>query len=275
MQSVDLYQVPNEASIVHKLGFVKLIKVDGEDHDIVSAARLSYGRGTTPLRDGTGLINYLYAHAHTSPFEMVSMKFQIRMPIFVMRQWVRHRTASLNEYSGRYSEMPELYYVPDAEDIKGQHTSNKQASGEVLTPYGQHTAVSLIQEQSAQAFETYRKLLEMGVSREMARIVLPLNTYTEIVWKMDLHNLLHFLKLRDDSHAQPEIQAYAKVIASKVESFFPITYAAYKEWKNSYRLTESMMQALMNTGEGHTDAWSKLSRSQKETLKEIVDKYCD
>lgn len=255
-EPVDLFTQPADSISVLDHGYVALIDVMGTDDDIAEAARLSYGRGTKKVNKNEGLIRYLYSHQHTSPFEMVEMKFQMRLPIFVMRQWVRHRTANLNEYSGRYSIMPRLFYIPRPWQIKGQHKVNKQASGYSLEEDIAYLANELILKASNQAFDTYDHLLKLGVSREMARIVLPLNTYTEIVWKMDLNNMLKFLWLRDDEHAQPEIQAYAKVIASFVEEKFPMTYKAYMESRQSFTLTKEELIALM-TGDR-----SKLSKSQ-------------
>lgn len=253
---VDLLAKPEGAVEVLDHGYVALMDTMGTDDDIVEAARLSYGRGTKKVSNNEGLIRYLYSNHHTSPFEMVEMKFQMRLPIFVMRQWVRHRTANLNEYSGRYSVMPRLWYLPTIDDIKGQHAVNKQASGQQLGFVDAVYAQNIIDLQSERAFDDYEKLLELGVSREMARIVLPLNTYTEIVWKMDLNNMLKFLWLRDDHHAQPEIQAYARVIADFVQEKFPITHAAYVESRQAVTLTRAELLALI-TGDR-----SKLSKSQ-------------
>lgn len=256
MEEVDLLERPENSVAVLDHGYVSLVDTFGTDDDIAEAARLSYGRGTKKVNKNEGLIRYLYSHHHTSPFEMVEMKFQMRLPIFVMRQWVRHRTANLNEYSGRYSIMPRLWYVPDEADIKGQHSTNKQASDGTLGGDLPAIARQLIDETSEEAFNRYEQLLAMGVSREMARIILPLNMYTEIVWKMDLNNMLKFLWLRDDSHAQPEIQAYARVIADFVAEKFPMTYAAYLQSRESVTLTRDELLALI-TGDR-----SKLSRSQ-------------
>lgn len=262
-EEVDMEAMPEGATQVHNLGYVALMDVMGTDDDIAEAARLSYGRGTKKARDNSGLIRYLYSHAHTSPFEMVEMKFQMRLPIFVMRQWVRHRTANLNEYSGRYSVMPRMWYTPQPDDIMIQDTVNKQGSVPGLSRDLQLDASHKIWLASERAFDTYDELLKMGVSREMARIVLPLNTYTEIVWKMDLNNMLKFLWLRDDSHAQPEIQAYARVIAQMVQEKFPMVYTAYKESRESFTLTKHELLALI-TGDR-----SALSKSQTKKSEDI------
>lgn len=256
MEEVDLLERPENSVAVLDHGYVSLVDTFGTDDDIAEAARLSYGRGTKKVNKNEGLIRYLYSHHHTSPFEMVEMKFQMRLPIFVMRQWVRHRTANLNEYSGRYSVMPKLWYVPELDMIKGQDKTNRQASSGELSQNTRMQTQQLIDSASAQAFTDYETLLDIGVSREMARIILPLNMYTEIVWKMDLNNMLKFLWLRDDSHAQPEIQAYARVIADFVAKKFPMTYAAYLQSRESVTLTRDELLALI-TGDR-----SKLSRSQ-------------
>jgi thymidylate synthase (FAD) len=254
---IDMMLVPEGAVNVLDHGYVSLMDVFGTDDDIAEAARLSYGRGTKKVNKNAGLINYLYSHAHTSPFEMVEMKFQMRLPIFVMRQWVRHRTANLNEYSGRYSIMPRLWYTPNPEDIKLQDLVNKQGSSEALEREIQEAVAQQIWETSNFAFNQYEDMIHNSkVSREMARIVLPLNTYTEIVWKMDLNNMLKFLWLRDDSHAQPEIQAFARVIAEMVKDKFPLTYAAYQQSRQLITFTRDELLALM-TGDR-----SKLSKSQ-------------
>lgn len=265
MSEVDLNIVPEGATMVHDIGYVYLPEggVFGTDDDIAEAARLSYGRGTKKVNKNEGLIRYLYSHHHTSPFEMAEMKFQMRLPIFVMRQWVRHRTANLNEYSGRYSVMPRMWYTPDPQDILMQSQTNKQGSVAGLEEVIQERAQRIIWEAANQAFNAYEELLSMGVSREMARIVLPLNTYTEIVWKMDLNNMLKFLWLRDDAHAQPEIQAYAKVIAGYVEQHFPATYAAYKESRESFTLSRKELVALV-TGDR-----SKLSTTQTAASEDL------
>lgn len=260
---VDISQIPENAVPVLDHGYVLYVDRMGTDDDICEAARLSYGRGTKKVSNNEKLIKYLYSHDHTSPFEMVEMKFQIRMPIFIMRQWVRHRTANLNEYSGRYSIMPKLYYVPKPHQIKGQHATNKQASGQELDFQTAVNVSTNIHYASEYLFAMYEKLLQIGVSREMARIILPLNTYTEIVWKLDLNNLLKMLRLRDDPHAQPEIQAYAKVISNYVKEFYPMTYNAYMARKQAITLSMDELASLFSGDQ------TNLSKSQKARLDDI------
>ncbi|RKZ29417.1 FAD-dependent thymidylate synthase [bacterium] len=212
-------------------GFVRLVDYYGSDARIVQAARVSYGKGTTSYRRDRELIRYLLENEHTSPFEQVVFTFHAKMPIFVARQWVRHRTARLNEISGRYSVLPDDYYIPEPERIKTQDTIDHQSSSdEQLPPEIQQKAVSMIEKSSADAYKTYNELLELGVAREVARVVLPLNIYTEWYWQMDLHNLFHFLKLRMDKHAQWEIRQYGLAIGRIVEKIVPISYEAFRDF---------------------------------------------
>lgn len=212
-------------------GFVSLVDYMGTDEDIERAARVSYGYGTRKRSATRGLIRYLRRHRHTTPSEMVEFKFHCAMPMFVARQWIRHRTASVNEYSGRYSLMPLLFYAPDAEDFALQSESNQQGRREGAA------ARALWEEADRRwargrktAAETYEWLLEEDVARELARIDLPLSTYTQWYWKIDLHNLLHFLTLRVDPHAQWEIRAYAQVMAGMVERVAPLSYEAWVDY---------------------------------------------
>ncbi len=205
-------------------GFVRLVEVMGDDHAIVQAARVSYGEGTKSLREDKALIDYLMRHRHTSPFEMVEFKFHVKAPLFVVRQWFRHRTASVNEISGRYSVLKEEFYEPPA--WRRQARRNKQGSEGALLD---EEASRLLQETQAQAYAAYQALLEKGVAREMARMVLPLNLYTEFYWKQDLHNLFHFLKLRLAPEAQWEIRQYAKAMAEIVRARVPLAWASFEE----------------------------------------------
>lgn len=201
-------------------GFLLVVDKMGDDTSIVNAARVSYN--SRPVSDDRKLINYLITHEHMSPFEMCEITFHVKAPIFVARQWFRHRTGSYNEISGRYSVLKEEYYVP--EKLYGQSEKNKQSSGEELnvTPYYIDATCMMI-------FETYNKLIEMGVSREQARMILPLNTYTEFYFKTDLRNLLHFLELRCSMDAQYEIRQYALAIKDIVKAWVPLTYEAWNK----------------------------------------------
>ncbi len=213
-------------------GFVRLVDYLGSDERIVQAARVSYASGTKSFRQDRGLINYLLRNDHTSPFEQVNFTFHIKMPIFVARQWIRHRTARLNEISGRYSVMTDECYIPDGEVISFQSTDNKQGRSEEPVPQEiRDTVTKLLREDQERTYAVYTELLEMGIARELARINLPLSLYTEWYWQMDLHNLFHFLKLRMDAHAQYEIREYAGTVFSIVREICPIACEAFEAHK--------------------------------------------
>ncbi|MBU2446333.1 MAG: FAD-dependent thymidylate synthase [Bacteroidetes bacterium] len=227
-------------------GFVRLIDYMGSDEAIVQAARVSYGKGTKTVREDRTLIRYLMRHHHTTPFEMVEFKFHVKLPIFVARQWIRHRTASVNEYSGRYSIMPEEFYMPGEEDIKSQSKTNRQGRSEEDIPSEVRKKVLdlLIAEQKS-SFAGYTEMLESNVSRELARINLPLSLYTQWYWKIDLHNLFHFLKLRIDDHAQYEIRVYAKVMGEMVKKVAPLAWEAFEDYiLNSITFSKTELTAL-------------------------------
>ena len=260
---------PANAIQVLDHGFFEVKEVMGSDVEIAGSARMSYGRGTKKVNNDTGLINYLVRNHHTSPLEMGEIRFHMRLPIFVMRQLVRHRTANLNEYSGRYSEMVRLFYTPELAQIMCQGTVNKQMSGEPLPTAQALQAQELIRTSADNAFDDYERLLnDLDVSRETARIVLPLNTYTECVWKMDVSNLIKFLYLRDDDHAQWEIRVYARLIAEAVEHFFPLVYAAYMRERESVKLTPLMIEALITGGEVQG-----MSKSENAQVQALFDLY--
>jgi thymidylate synthase (FAD) len=204
-------------------GFVRLVDYMGVESSIVQAARVSYGEGTKSARSDKKLVEYLYRNNHTSPFEMLEIKLHVRLPIFVARQWVRHRTANINEYSGRYSVMSEDFYLP--QEFKLQDTVNKQGSGEPLDPDDAEYVRMLFDQAISEAYWAYREAVDYGVSREQARMILPVCGYTEWYWKIDLRNLLHFLKLRCDHHAQAEIREYANAILQQyVRVWTPAVY---------------------------------------------------
>ena len=194
-------------------GFIRLVDYMGGDERVVQSARVSYGEGTKSYREDAGLIDYLLRNSHTSPFEQIVLTFHIKLPIFVARQWIRHRTARLNEISGRYSVMKDEFYIPEAEDIALQNTDNKQGrSVESLDPVQAEKIRTLLKDGQSDAYSDYSSMVEEGIARELARINLPLSLYTEWYWQIDLHNLFHFLKLRMDAHAQKEIRLYAEVL---------------------------------------------------------------
>lgn len=209
-------------------GFVRVVDTMGNDSSIVQAARVSYGLGTKSPEEDTRLIKYLMKNKHTSPFEMCEIKLHVKMPIFIARQWHRHRTASINEISGRYTEIVEEFYIPSLQTICWQSLSNKQGRGESFS----EDLASLFQEEitkhSNSSFDRYKMMIDNNVAKELARIILPLNTYTEFYWKIDLHNLMHFLTLRLDPHAQWEIQQYAVAILRIIQEWVPVTAEAYR-----------------------------------------------
>ncbi len=222
-------------------GFVRLVDFMGGDDDIVAAARVSYGKGTKKTRQDRGLIRYLMRHHHTTPFEMVEFKFHVKLPIFVARQWIRHRTANVNEYSGRYSVMEDKFYVPPPEQVTGQSKSNRQGRDETeLEPQTREDFLNFLKESNEQLYAQYQKALEGGVARELARINLPLSLYTEWYWKIDLHNLFHFLRLRLDEHAQWEIQQYAQAMAQMVKQVVPVAWEAFED----YQLNSQVFSAI-------------------------------
>jgi len=224
-------------------GFCGLKDVMGNDSAIVEAARTSYGKGTKSVSEDRGLIRYLMRHRHTSVFEMVEFKFHLKMPIFVMRQHVRHRTANLNEYSGRYSIMTDEFYIPDFDRLQAQSTNNKQGSGSPLEGVEAEIAMNTIKRVSSEAYTDYLSLVNeqggrdyndienrQGMARELARIILPVNNYTECYWKIDLKNLLHYIGLRKDAHAQFEIRVLAEALAEHVKRVCPIAYEAFEDY---------------------------------------------
>ena len=227
-------------------GFVRLVDSmprENLDNSIVQAARVSYGEGTTTSRGDTGLIRYLMRHWHTTPFEMVEFKFHIKMPIYIARQHLRHRTASVNEMSARYSIVPKEYYKPDI--LRGQSQVNHQGSDGEVNIQSQLLEAGL--SNLEHSFDVYDKLLEQGVCREQARGNLPQSTYTEFYWKINLHNLMHDLQLRMDSHAQKEIQEYAKAIYDLIEPLVPITMKAFTDFRvNSMQLSALEISAIKN-----------------------------
>ncbi len=223
-------QIPENAIKCLDKGFVRLVDSMGGDDAIVQAARVSYGQGTSRVSQDRGLIRYLMRHRHTTPFEMVEFKFHCKMPIFVARQWVRHRTANINEYSLRYSEARDEFYTPDPEHIQFQSALNKQGrKGEVPAEMKQKV-LDYFNEISERSFAMYTELNEAGIARELARAILPVNLYTEWYWKNDLHNLLHFIGLRSDSHAQYEIRVFSDAMAESVKAVAPFAWEAYQDY---------------------------------------------
>jgi thymidylate synthase (FAD) len=232
-------------------GFIRVIDYMGDDGAIVQAARVSYGRGTRRVSEDRGLINYLMRHRHTTPFEMCEIKYHVKLPIFVARQWIRHRTANVNEYSARYSILDNEFYLPAPEHLAAQATTNRQGRGEALDPAGARQVLDLLRDDAERAYHGYTELLNEdaagtpidpvrpGLARELARMNLSLNFYTQWYWKIDLHNLMHFLSLRADPHAQYEIRAYAKAMLDTLALWVPLIYAAFLE----YRMNAAVISA--------------------------------
>lgn len=262
-------------------GFVRLVDYMGGDESIVQAARVSYGKGTKSVSEDRTLIRYLMRHQHTTPFEMVEFKFHIKLPIFVARQWIRHRTANVNEYSGRYSIMPEEFYVPEETVIKYQSTSNKQGrDNEEVPPEIRQRVLEILLEEQKSAFKGYQEMLDYNIARELARINLPLSLYTEWYWKIDLHNLFHFLKLRMDKHAQYEIRVYAEKMAEIVKAVVPMAYEAFEDYvlnsvtfsKNELLLLKKYLPENFDDAELEQFDFSKYEKTEiKDKLKKIFE----
>jgi thymidylate synthase (FAD) len=262
-------------------GFVRVIDYMGDDGAIVQAARVSYGRGTRKISDDRGLINYLMRMRHTSPFEMCELKVHVKLPIFVARQWIRHRTANVNEYSARYSVLEDEFYVPAAEHVASQASSNRQGRDRVLGREQAEIVQDTVRTNAERAYADYLALLNQdaageaidpereGLARELARIVLPLNTYTEWYWKTDLHNLLHLIALRADPHAQYEIRAYAEVLLDVIRRWTPLTCAAFENYRlHAAELSGQALAVLrrMLGGENVAQADSGLSAREWREL---------
>ena len=257
-------------------GFIRVIDYMGTDSSVVQAARVSYGEGTKQVNEDKGLINYLMRHGHTTPFEMCEIKLHVKLPIFVMRHWVRHRTASVNEYSARYSVLSKEFYIPESSKIAGQSKLNKQGrDDDKMALEDKNEIISILKDFSEQSYDKYSHMLnDLGLTRELARTVLPVNVYTELYWKIDLHNLFHFLKLRADSHAQYEIQCYANTILDIVKKWVPFSYDAFMNYrKNSIMVPEKWMilnKRILN-GEKITQEVSGLSKGEWREFLEAFD----
>lgn len=266
-------------------GFVRVVDYFGDDNAVVQAARLSYGRGTKKTHQDKGLINYLLRHRHTTPFEMCEIKFHIKLPIFVARQWIRHRTANVNEYSARYSILDREFYVPEPQHLAAQSNTNRQGRGDILEGAEAEHALNTIREDSERAYQHYIDLLNLddqgnvlddnkqGLTRELARMNLPVNFYTQWYWKIDLHNLLHFLFLRADSHAQYEIRAYADAMLDIVKKWVPYTYDAFEDYtKNAARISGKGIDVIkaMLKGQEVTQETSGMSLREWTELMDVI-----
>ena len=224
-------------------GFIRVIDYMGDDSSIVQSARVSYGKGTKKISNDKGLIKYLMRHRHSTPFQMCEIKFHTKLPIFIARQWIRHRTANVNEYSARYSILDKEFYIPSAENLAAQSAINNQGRGDALTDDEASNVIQILKKDAEQTYSNYETLLnessegniidesKSGIARELARMNLTLNTYTQWYWKIDLNNLLHFLALRADDHAQYEIRVYADAMLDIVKKWVPLTYEAFEDYR--------------------------------------------
>jgi thymidylate synthase (FAD) len=257
-------------------GFVRLVDYLGGDARIVQSARVSYGEGTKTLREDKTLIDYLLRNKHTSPFEQVILTFHVKMPIFVARQWIRHRTARLNEISGRYSVMRDEFYTPQPEEVRFQSKRNKQGGSTQDVPDAmREKVIALLQQEQQQLYGDYETMLEDGIARELARINLPLSLYTEMYWQIDLNNLFHFLRLRMDWHAQYEIRVYGDTMAQITKAVAPMAYEAFEEHilhgRNFSRTELELLRSTLNL-EKLAEAVEK-SDMRETRQKEFLDKF--
>ncbi len=263
-------------------GFVRVIDYMGDDSSIVQAARVSYGKGTKKINQDKSLINYLLSHRHSTPFEMNEIKLHIKLPIFVARQWIRHRTANVNEYSARYSILDREFYMPKPEHFQAQSKSNNQGREISLNNSEMQSKLKILKENSNKNFDNYSFLLNedesgniinpknQGIARELARMTLPLNTYTQWYWKIDLHNLMHFLSLRFDPHAQYEIRVYAEVMLKILEKWVPLTFDAFcKHRMHSFTISSQGINYIKSIISGKKFNKEKIS---KRELNEINEK---
>ena len=266
-------------------GFIRVVDYMGDDAAIVQAARVSYGRGTRRVSEDKGLISYLMRHRHTTPFEMCEIKYHIKLPIFVARQWIRHRTANVNEYSARYSILDKEFYIPAPEQLASQSSTNRQGRGEVLQGAEAARVFDLLREDAENTYAHYAEMLNEGedgepadpdrdgLARELARMNLTLNYYTQWYWKTDLHNLLHFLGLRADAHAQYEIRVYAEAMLENLKRWVPLAYEAFMEYEiGGARLSANALKAVrrMIAGESVDQAESGISKREWRELMAIL-----
>ena len=241
--AIDLEKILYEAIPILDHGFIRVVDYMGNDTSIVQAARVSYGKGTKKVSTDSGLIKYLMRHWHSTPFEMCEIKYHVKLPIFIARQWIRHRTANVNEYSARYSILDKEFYLPESEHLAAQSQSNRQGRGNVIQGEQAKKVLNLLKSDAEQTYNNYEMMLnerydgtviddkEVGLARELARMNLTLNTYTQWYWKTDLLNLMNFLRLRADHHAQYEIRVYAEAMLDTLKKWVPITYEAFMDYR--------------------------------------------
>ncbi len=267
-------------------GFIRVVDYMGDDNAVVQAARVSYGAGTKKLREDRGLIRYLIRHRHTTPFEMCEIKFHVKLPIFVARQWVRHRTANINEYSARYSLLDNEFYVPAPENLATQSSVNRQGRGAVLEGEEAARVINMLREDAIQAHAHYVEMMNddndgmvhedrKGLARELARMNLTLNFYTQWYWKVNLHNLMHFLSLRADKHAQFEIRAYANVMLDIFKQWVPLTYEAFCDYRlGAVEMSAQAFKVVQGliAGKAVEQSESGLSKREWRELMAIIDR---
>ncbi|MGB1425149.1 MAG: FAD-dependent thymidylate synthase [Paracoccaceae bacterium] len=250
-------------------GFVRVIDYMGDDAAICQAARVSYGKGTKSVQNDEGLIRYLMRHWHSTPFEMCEVKLHVKLPVFVARQWIRHRTANVNEYSARYSILDREFYIPAPDKVAAQSVVNNQGRGEVLTGAEAAQVLEILKADSSRAYDNYEAMIsqdgQQGLARELARMNLPANIYTQWYWKVDLHNLFHFLRLRADAHAQYEIRVYADEICKIVADWVPFAYRAFEDYRmGGATLSATALDCVrrMVAGEQVTQETSGMSKGE-------------
>jgi len=285
--SPELEKVLYEAIPVLDHGFIRVIDYMGDDSSIVQSARVSYGKGTKKVSTDEGLIRYLMRHWHSTPFEMCEIKYHVKLPIFIARQWIRHRTANVNEYSARYSILDKEFYIPAKEQLSAQATNNRQGRGELITGQQADDVLKILKDDAVRTYDNYEKMLnerfdgtiidekKSGLARELARMNLTLNSYTQWYWKTDLLNLMNFLFLRGDSHAQYEIRVYAEKMLDTVKKWVPITHAAFLDYRVGAAHLSSkglkIVKSMINGSKvGYED--SGLSKREWNELMEVIDK---
>jgi len=285
--SPELEKVLYEAIPVLDHGFVRVIDYMGDDSSIVQSARVSYGKGTKKVSTDEGLIRYLMRHWHSTPFEMCEIKYHVKLPIFIARQWIRHRTANVNEYSARYSILDKEFYIPAKEQLSAQATNNRQGRGDLITGQQADEVLKILKDDAVRTYDNYEKMLnerfdgtiidenKSGLARELARMNLTLNSYTQWYWKTDLLNLMNFLFLRGDSHAQYEIRVYAEKMLDTVKKWVPITHAAFLDYRVGAAHLSSkglkIVKLMINGNKvGYED--SGLSKREWNELMEVIDK---
>lgn len=285
--SPELEKVLYEAIPVLDHGFIRVIDYMGDDSSIVQSARVSYGKGTKKVSTDEGLIRYLMRHWHSTPFEMCEIKYHVKLPIFIARQWIRHRTANVNEYSARYSILDKEFYIPAKEQLSAQATNNRQGRGELITGEQADEVLKILKDDAVRTYDNYEKMLnerfdgtiidekKSGLARELARMNLTLNSYTQWYWKTDLLNLMNFLFLRGDSHAQYEIRVYAEKMLDTVKKWVPITHAAFLDYRvGAAHLSSKGLKIvkLMINGNKVNFEDSGLSKREWNELMEVIDK---